>query len=413
MDRFCPNCQTPMDGRVCPACGVRTKRGVPSDEERALPNGHVLSNRYRIDSLIGTGGMGVVYRGVQLATGQIVAIKVIRSRFRKDPVAVTRFKQEAEAASLLKHPHTVRVMDFDESIEGHLFTVLEYLEGKTLGHVLMDEGAISQGRTAKIGLEAAQSLAEAHAAGVIHRDLNPSNIMLVRAYGDPEFVKILDFGIAKFVAGTMEARRKLTPTGEIIGTPHFLAPELTSGGTIGPTVDVYALGVTLYVTLTGRFPFTGGTPLEVILAHAKRPVPEIGGPHPVSKEMQTLVRALLAKTPRERPTAADLVKELTTLRAGTQGDTSDDPTVLMHAVERPTERPADPLPATRSGRPSPLPVSQSIHIQDTEKNALPPVHSGEERPSFLRRRWRWVVAGLVLTVAIVDVVLLALVVNWD
>jgi serine/threonine-protein kinase len=314
--RFCPECETRTDEAVCPACGLRTLR-ERAPESRVDPLlGRVLEGRYRIDEIIGRGGMGAVYKGVQLATEQTVAIKVILSEHSENVDAVRRFHREARAASLLSHPHSIRVIDFGQAEDCTLYMVLEFLAGRTLAKVLHDEGAVAERRVAKIAGEIGQTLAEAHAVGLVHRDLKPENVMLLDVTGDADFVKVLDFGIAKMVAGSGEAH--VTRTGSVVGTPHYMAPELAQGRSQPTTgaIDVYALGVMCYQALSGSLPFDGDSPLKIVFSHVQSQVPVLAPELLVSDGMRRLVERMLAKDPAARPTAAELVKAFERLREG-------------------------------------------------------------------------------------------------
>lgn len=312
--RFCPECETRTDSGQCPKCGSRTLRMRREEPENDPLIGQVLEGRYRIDALIGRGGMGAVYKAIQFATGQVVAVKVVRSEHARDVDAARRFHREVRAASLLSHPNTIRVFDFGESEDGDLFMVLEFLSGRTLGHLMRQTGALLESRVAKIGCEVARSLSEAHAAGLAHRDLKPDNVMLVNAAGDSDFVKVLDFGIAKFLSGD-SGQSSMTGTGLIIGTPQYMAPEQASGVRMPtPAVDVYALGVILYEALSGKRPFCGDSPMIVMMAHIRDPVPELSPHLPVSQGMRELLGQMLAKEPGARPSATAAAERLERLR---------------------------------------------------------------------------------------------------
>ncbi len=312
--RICPDCETPTDDMLCPKCGHRTLRERRIGDIRDPLLGTVLDGRYRIESSIGRGGMGTVYRGVQLATGQVVAIKVIRAESAADMESAKRFHREARAASLLTHPHTIRVFDFGESENGDLYMVLEFLAGKTLGKFLRGDERLSEVRVAKVFCEIAQSLSEAHAAGLAHRDLKPDNVMLVDAFGDPDFVKVLDFGIAKFLSGS-SGESSVTRTGAVVGTPHYMSPEQASGSRqLSPAVDVYALGVMLFEALSGRKPYDSDSPLNILMAHVREPIPDLPASIKVSIEMRRLIRRMLDKDAARRPTAPQVAGELERLR---------------------------------------------------------------------------------------------------
>jgi serine/threonine-protein kinase len=314
--RVCPDCETPTDENDCPSCGARTirdRREAASVHDPLL--GRTLDGRYRIDTLIGRGGMGAVYRGVQLATGQVVAIKVIRGDATDSHQAARRFHREVKIASLLAHPHTVRVFDFGESEDGHLFMVLEFLAGRTLGSVLGD-GALPEIRAAKVLCEVAQSLAEAHERGLAHRDLKPDNVMLVDSFGDPDFVKVLDFGIAKLLTGSSD-ESSTTRTGAVVGTPQYMAPEQgRNAASITPAVDVYALGVMLFEALAGYRPYDAPSPLAVMMQHAQDPIPPFPPSCSASEHIRDLCRRMLSKDPERRPTAVEAAQTLKAISLG-------------------------------------------------------------------------------------------------
>lgn len=315
MSRFCPDCDTRTEDLACPNCGTRTLRDRQGMQDADPMLDRVLDGRYRLDSLIGRGGMGSVYKGVQLATQQTVAVKLIRADIARDVDAAKRFHREARAASLLAHPHTIRVMDFGESEDGDVFMVLEYLSGRNLAQEIRANGPLPGIRMAKIACEVAQSLAEAHAAGLAHRDLKPDNIMLLDAFGDRDFVKVLDFGIAKFLSGS-SGESSVTRTGAVVGTPQYMAPEQAKGlRGITSAVDVYALGIILFQGLTGRRPFDGETPLNVLLAHVREPVPVLPPDCDASDALRELVRRMLAKEPADRPTSAEAMIALDAIRS--------------------------------------------------------------------------------------------------
>jgi serine/threonine-protein kinase len=321
--RVCPECSLRSESATCPRCGSRTLQ-----ERRAgtAPDpfvGKVFEGRYRIDVLIGRGGMGAVYRALQVSMDKVVAVKVIRADFAGDLEVARRFHREAKAASLLSHPHTIRVFEFGQTEEGDLYLVMELLSGRSLARVMREDGPLPVDRGLKIVAQVAQSLAEAHAAGLVHRDLKPDNIVLEDVFGDRDFVKVLDFGIAKFLAAAA-AESDATQEGCAVGTPQYMAPEQAQGGSaLTPAIDVYSLGVLFHQMLTGTRPFHGPSPIEVMMAHVNRPVPELPPGHPASHEVRTLLRRMLAKDPRERPTAPELIDTITALRAAGTPVTTD------------------------------------------------------------------------------------------
>lgn len=305
-----------MDAQECPTCDARTYTVATLDAVADPFIGKTLEGRYRIDGIIGRGGMGRVYRGTRVATGGAVAIKVIRAELASNLSAVKRFHREARSASMLSHPHTIRIFDFGQAESGELYMAMEYLSGRLLGSVIRSAGAMGTAETVKIAGEIAQSLAEAHAAGLAHRDLKPDNVMLVEAVGKRDFVKVLDFGIAK-VLSTDSSDSVVTGTGAIVGTPHYMAPELATGErNITTAVDIYAFGVILFEMLSGRRPFEAETPLAVLLKHVSDPVPPLPAETIVPEELRGLLVRMLAKAPADRPTAEEVLATLGAIARG-------------------------------------------------------------------------------------------------
>jgi serine/threonine-protein kinase len=378
--------------------------------------GRVLDDRYRIESLIGRGGMGAVYRGVQLATKQVVAIKVVRAEQAEDTEAAKRFHREARAASLLRHPHTIRVFDFGESDEGDLFMVLEFLDGDTLAKARRVAGRFGEGRIARIACEVSQSLMEAHAAGLAHRDLKPENIMLLNTPGHPDFVKVLDFGIAKILTGS-SGESSVTRAGMIVGTPHYMAPEQAYGGQrASPAVDVYALGVTVFEALAGVKPFDGDTPMAILTAHTRLPAPEMPAALPVSDRMRDLVRRMLAKEPGLRPTAADLVIAFDSIRSaappepvaptGPIDPVSEPETPTLDLFAEPPVLPEPPPPSPAPGPAAPPPTR--VTLTDPVPEPAGPVAAKPASRAGGSRWLPWLVAGAALPIAAISLAILIL-----
>jgi eukaryotic-like serine/threonine-protein kinase len=311
--RLCPECDTRCGEDLCPECGARTFFAAESDAGLDPLLGKVLDRRYKLEERIGKGGMGTVYRAEQIAMRRTVAVKVMNADLCRNNDAVKRFHREARAASSFDHPHAIRVFDFGQAETRELFMVMELLRGRSLSEMIREDAPVPVVRTAKVGNEIAKALAAAHKVGLIHRDMKPDNVFLMDVEGDFDFVKVLDFGIAKFVSGTGDST--MTKTGLIVGTPHFMAPEQARPGTtLTPALDVYALGVILYTLLTGRHPFVGETPLDALMAHLNEPVPDLPASVPASPDFRSLVKRMLAKAPSARPSAAEVVATLDELR---------------------------------------------------------------------------------------------------
>ncbi len=207
--------------------------------------GQVVEGRYRVERLIGTGGMGAVYEAEHVDIGKRVALKVLHPQYSSEADLVDRFRREARAASKIGHPNIVDVTDSGTTAAGDVYFIMEKLDGIDLGDVLRHERRLAPDRTVLIGTQICRALAAAHAAGIIHRDLKPENIFLVSRDGNADFVKVLDFGIAKHDMGNQNLPRRLTTPGVAMGTPEYMAPEQAAGKPIDGRVDIYAVGAIL------------------------------------------------------------------------------------------------------------------------------------------------------------------------
>ena len=312
MWRICPLCGTRTNDDACPEDGERTaliEAGTPFPGK--LPPGTTVHDNFVVERLVGVGGMGAVYRGTHNVTGQPVAIKVLWRDLAGDKLEVRRFTREARAASTLAHPNTVRVFDFgelpdaDDGTPGSLYMVMEFLKGQKLSDVLLDEHALEPGRVVHIVTQICKALEEAHAHGLVHRDVKPDNVFLQEIAGERDFAKLLDFGLAKFVAGKVE-RDRLTRAGFVVGSPEYMAPEQAMGGQVGPEADIYALGILTYECLTGDLPFNAATTSEVLRKHIMDSPPAMDGPYgEVPERLQHVVMRCLSKEPSQRYSSAE------------------------------------------------------------------------------------------------------------
>ncbi|MEO1339060.1 MAG: serine/threonine-protein kinase, partial [Myxococcota bacterium] len=260
-----------------------------------------LAGKYKIIQKIGEGGMGSVYIANQRPIDRKVAVKVLLSKLAEDEVAVKRFEQEAKAISRMQHPNTVTIYDFGRTIEREderLYIVMEYLRGQTLTQVLRSEGQLTSARAARIMRQVCASLSDAHATGIIHRDLKPDNIFLTEVGGDKDWVKVLDFGVAKLADA--EGAGTLTQTGMIFGTPKYMSPEQAEGRPIDYRADIYALGVVLYELLVGRPPFLADTPVGLLLKHISEPPPPFSQVRP-DLHIEPLIEAITMRALDKRP----------------------------------------------------------------------------------------------------------------
>ena len=270
------------------------RRAPPKGDEVYL--GQTLNNRFKIESKIGEGGFGAVYRGVQLATGRKVALKLLHPEMTKDENLVARFRREGMVLCNLRDAHTITTYDFDQTPDGTLYIAMELLEGKSLHQIFHEQAPLEWKRVFKILMEMCSSLAEAHAQGIVHRDLKPENVYLESRPGNPEFVKILDFGIAKVMRGdTIDpASPQLTATGQTLGTLEYMSPEQLMGKPLDGRSDVYALGVVAYEMITGRLPFPEAKgPAGLITAQLKQTPMPPSQANPKTNVPQAADRAIL------------------------------------------------------------------------------------------------------------------------
>ena len=266
--------------------------------------GHVLAGRYRLEERIALGGMGEVWRAHDDTLDREVAVKLLRPESSSDDTFVERFRAEARHAGGLTHPNVGTVHDYGED-DGNAFLVMELLDGNPLSDLIRERAPMEPIEVTEILHQIAIALQAAHEAGVVHRDVKPANIV-VDADG---YAKITDFGIARALG-----EAPMTQTGEVLGTPHYLAPEQAKGEPAGPLSDVYALAVVGYEMLTGRRPFSGDSMVTTALAHVNQPLPPL--PDSVPEPLRTTVMAALAKSPDERPHGAGAFAEALRLPPG-------------------------------------------------------------------------------------------------
>ena len=273
--------------------------------------GQILAGRYRVLGKLGSGSVGAVFCAEDVEHGVRVAVKVLMpGAGYSDPRAARRMRREAIAASQLDHPNIVRVLDFGEA-DGVPFITMELVEGEGLAKVLEDDRRLSFVRAVDIADQVAASLTHAHGKGIIHRDLKPENIHLAHREGRPDFVKVLDFGLAKLIdtEGGLEPTR-ITAQNLVVGTPHYMAPEQITGGRIGPATDLYALGVLLYRMTTAMVPFPGDEALTVMQAQLKQtPLAPAQFVRDFPPALNALIVELLEKDPKRRPASAEAVRD--------------------------------------------------------------------------------------------------------
>jgi serine/threonine protein kinase len=343
--------------------------------------GEVVGSQFRILRKLGEGGMGAVYLAEQMEMDRKVVVKVLHPELTAmNPSAIERFRREAKAVAQLNHPNIVQVFVFGHADNGQLYLAMEYIEGRDLAHELK-RGPLPEPRALKILDQSCAALVEAHAAGIVHRDLKPENIMLADRHGNPDYVKVLDFGIAKLHEQAGSDTPKLTQAGTVFGTPRYMSPEQVKGEKIDARSDIYALGVILYETLCGRHPFEANNTIEYLVKHVNEPVPVPSSEFAdvrISPRVEQLLLTCLEKSPEDRfQSVADLQREI---RAA-----------LRDFPEAARGYPSAPEPAAK-GRPARAPYTP------------PGSKSGAPSPGV--PVWVWVLAGLFIAGGLIAAVLL-------
>ena len=304
----CPACgqAVPANARFCGACGHQSAELAG----HAALIGKTIANRYRIQRVIAEGGMGIVYEAEQSMGERVrkVAIKTLLPDLSQDPVVVSRFHRECSVVASLEHPNTVRVYDFGTTEDGTLYIAMEFVGGRQLGDVIA-EGPMPLSRCMGILEQTALALEEAHGQGIVHRDLKPDNLVLCERAGLHDFVKVLDFGIAKRSSAGGRHDTKLTQQGMVLGTPPYMSPEQFSGEVLDRTSDIYSLGIIFYEMVNGKLPFEADTPW--MWAHQHMTVAPAPFKVAVPADVERVVTAALSKVRTGRPpTAIDFFRRL-------------------------------------------------------------------------------------------------------
>ncbi len=303
--------------KACPQCKLK----YPTDKTTCFVDGAVLveiqdprigttvAGRYVLEDVIGEGGMATVYRAKHRVSDRHVAIKIMNPALAKNSVIQERFRREAKAAQKIAHPNIIEILEQGETGDGSLYLVMELLEGETLADVI-EHGKVPVERTLRILIQVARALARAHDLEVIHRDLKPENIFLARVPDGSEVVKLLDFGIARSMQDV-----RLTGSGEVFGTPQYMAPERITSTEAGPAADLYALGIMAFEMFVGRLPFQAHDVATWFLKHMKEAPPSMRQFDPsLPEELDELVHELLAKDPSDRPVDARFYGDMLTLQ---------------------------------------------------------------------------------------------------
>ncbi len=315
----------------------RSTSYVPQTEDPLI--GKTLAERYIIRRKLGEGGMGAVYLATHLLLEKQVALKILHGEFARKPDLVTRFMQEAKAASRIRHENVIDISDFGSTPDGLVFFAMELLDGHDLHELVararLEGSLLPWSRSKRIFLQICGALTAAHAQGIVHRDLKPENIYLVDFLGDPDFVKLLDFGIAKLTEAADAGERKLTRTGMLFGTPEYMSPEQARGENVDHRVDIYAMGCILHQLVTGRVPFEADNFMGVLSLHLTE------APKRVPDDVLDRIEA-----PRA---LADVIDRALAKDRNVRYQTIEE---LANAVRTAS---GDPLPVARSGRAASVP----------------------------------------------------------
>jgi serine/threonine protein kinase len=312
-----------------------------TESERDPWLGRTLDSQYRVDELLGEGGMGRVYLAHHLDMDRQVVLKVIRTGLHDEKLR-TRFRREGQLIARLRHPNIVQVYSAGETANGELYLVMEYIPGRTLEAIIRDDGPFDEPRFLRLARQIAAAVASAHAEGIVHRDLKPANVLVTRVAGAMEHVKVLDFGIAKIVGGDELADAKLTKTGWLMGTPAYMSPEQIESRPVDARTDVYALGVIFDEMVTGANAYAAPTPIECFRRHLSmelEPVAERAPHVELSPRLEGIVARCLAKDPNLRFGDASALLEAL-------DDVTYDParvTLRPTNTPTPTPRPAPPI----------------------------------------------------------------------
>ena len=273
--KVCPVCSREFAPALthCPEDGVALvalNTGAGARPEDLV--GQIVEGRYRVERIVGKGGMGTVYAVRHIVVGKVAAMKVLKPGVERSEGVLQRFVREAQTANLIKSRHIVEITDFGQLANGLFYVVMELLEGEDLTHA-MKGGKLGRAELVHIFVQVSEALSLAHEKGIVHRDLKPDNVFLVNESGDPRFVKLLDFGIAKVMQGDSVAAG-LTETGVILGTPYYMSPEQARAEVVDHRSDIYALGVMMYRAFTGRLPFVADSTMGVLTRHLTE-IPEL------------------------------------------------------------------------------------------------------------------------------------------
>ncbi|RKG61233.1 serine/threonine protein kinase [Corallococcus sp. AB011P] len=350
---------------------------------------------YELRARIGVGGMGLVYEGIQPLIGKRVAVKVLRPELAHSSEQVARLLAEARAVNAIRHRGIIDIFGFGQLPDGRQYIVMEYLDGQPLDAILAEKGRLPVPEALSLLDEVLAALGAAHGAGVVHRDLKPSNIFLVRQPDGSRYVKLLDFGLAKRGEGPT-GRTAQTRTDMVVGTPEYMAPEQARGQSVGPMTDLYAMGVVTFEIITGRLPFIGSSPVDLLMKHveARPPRPSEFVPD-LPPAVDAFILQMLTKDPETRPNSADALRQHLSKLRRTLRATRTNPTAPA---------PVEPAPPKPAAAPAAVVVSDADARRPTTQ-VPPPVPPDDlmvpqEETSSLRRFAPIAVGAAVLLAAV-------------
>ena len=318
----CPNCKAgnAEDARFCGTCGHTLASTEASNPKLATAQfgvtpsliGREIAGRYRMQALLGEGGMGAVYKAEQISLKRTVAVKLLRPEVAGAQMLLRRFNAEAEAVAKLSHPNTVNIYDFGQDSDGTLFIAMEYIEGQSLRNVIHQEAPLPLKRALSIAAQVAASLTDAHGHSIVHRDLKPDNVMIQARGRQRDVVRVLDFGIAKLRDENRQSQMAMTQAGDMLGTPQYMSPEQIRGETIDGRTDIYSLGGMLYEMVTGRLPFEAPTVMALLSKHLLETIMPPSQRRPdlnIPPAIDNLILGAMAKNAADRPATMELFGE--------------------------------------------------------------------------------------------------------
>lgn len=340
--KFCPKCRGQFEQMdTCPDDGTEL-RGRDNDPLV----GKVFAERYTITSLLGFGGMSVVYKAQHKLMDRTVAIKMLHAGIKGDPASLERFRLEAQAASSLNHQNIIAVYDFGVTPQSEAFFVMDFLDGESLADMLERKGRLPWERAVTIFKQICDGLGAAHRKSIVHRDLKPANVVLIKDEGI-EIVKLVDFGIAKLLPGAGKQQQQLTKTGEIFGSPIYMSPEQCLGKELDIRSDIYALGCLMYETLTGQPPLLGETFLETLNKHVgekPKPMNEVALDANIPAELEQIIFKCMEKDPKDRFQTTEEIRDQLTVLSLSITNTGAGRAAISGAMAKP---PASACPETQ------------------------------------------------------------------